>query len=159
MKLTSEQFNDLLRRPSVAKANPILVGVVPAQREPHPEPALDKDACRQQAVCEGLEVSIALIAVRKRLLDDDNLIAGFKHLRDEVARTLGVDDADSRLKWSYGQVLGTRPGTIVKIEASTKLMMPGSAKTKAKAPLVTREQPENQFGTTSLKTMSSRRGL
>ena len=47
---------------------------------------------------------IALVAFLHRPLDADNLIAGFKHLRDVIARDLGLDDADPRLVWEYGQV-------------------------------------------------------
>lgn len=37
-------------------------------------------------------------------LDDDNLVSGFKGIRDEVAKRLGVDDGDrARIKFHYDQ--------------------------------------------------------
>lgn len=39
-------------------------------------------------------------------LDGDNLQAAFKALRDGVAARLGVDDADPRVTWEYGQEVG-----------------------------------------------------
>ena len=40
---------------------------------------------------------------RGKLLDDDNLIAGAKSLRDAISTSIGCDDADPRLKWEYRQ--------------------------------------------------------
>ena len=42
----------------------------------------------------------------KRMLDDDNLQGGFKAVRDAVARVIGVDDADKRIKFDYSQDTG-----------------------------------------------------
>jgi hypothetical protein len=40
-------------------------------------------------------------------LDYDNLVGGLKPLRDEIARTLGIDDAESGgVKWEYAQEKG-----------------------------------------------------
>lgn len=36
-------------------------------------------------------------------LDDDNLSGSLKGVRDEVAKWLGVDDADPRVKFAYDQ--------------------------------------------------------
>lgn len=116
MRLTREEYEAILRRPAITKANPNMARMVPEVRKQNPRPALVKDAPRQQAVRSGVEVSVTLIAVRKGKLDDDNAIASCKHLRDCIARTLGVDDADPRVRWEYGQVIGTRRGTIVKVE-------------------------------------------
>jgi hypothetical protein len=40
--------------------------------------------------------------------DDDNLVSAFKYVRDEVARVLGVNDGDKRLRWVYKQEGGVR---------------------------------------------------
>lgn len=43
----------------------------------------------------------------KTPLDYDNLVGGLKPLRDEIARTLGIDDAESGgVKWEYAQDKG-----------------------------------------------------
>lgn len=49
---------------------------------------------------------VTLTRVGPRALDDDNLQGGFKALRDGVAARLGVDDADPRVTWKYGQRKG-----------------------------------------------------
>ena len=58
-------------------------------------------------------VHVTLISVRKRPLDDDNLTAGMKPLRDCVAAWLGVDDGDPRVVWRVEQVQGKPEGTVV----------------------------------------------
>ncbi len=40
-----------------------------------------------------------------RMYDDDNFVAGCKALRDAIAKWLGVDDGDARLRWHYGQLV------------------------------------------------------
>lgn len=63
---------------------------------------------------------VTLIRVAPRKLDDDNLASGFKALRDGIADRLGVDDADPRVTWKYGQVRGKAKeyAARVKIEAA-----------------------------------------
>ena len=62
-----------------------------------------------------------LVAVRHRLLDDDNLAGSLKHLRDAIADSLlpGLKpgQADGHFRWEYGQAhtSGTE-GVIVRIE-------------------------------------------
>lgn len=62
---------------------------------------------------------VGIISVRTRLVDQhDNLPQGCKQLVDAITATLGfASDSDPRLQFEYGQVLGTKTGTIVKIEA------------------------------------------
>jgi len=49
-------------------------------------------------------------------LDRDNLVGGFKPLRDEIARLLGRDDAERRgITWEYEQ----SPGAVCKVEIFT----------------------------------------
>lgn len=59
-----------------------------------------------------------MIAMRKRVLDDDNLTGGFKALRDAIARSLGVDDGDNRIRWECRQVRSETTGTVVVIQAT-----------------------------------------
>lgn len=52
-------------------------------------------------------VYLSRIAPRRaRRLDDDNLGTSVKAFRDEIARLLGVDDGDARVKWQYLQEVG-----------------------------------------------------
>ena len=60
-------------------------------------------------------VVITMLSFRRRLLDDDNLAAGFKPLRDAIADTLGIDDGDPRVKWEPRQIESNREETIVRI--------------------------------------------
>lgn len=36
-------------------------------------------------------------------LDQDNLAGAFKHVQDQLARELGIDDGDGSVKWRYEQ--------------------------------------------------------
>ena len=47
--------------------------------------------------------TVTLTRVAPRELDDDNLIGGFKSVRDGVADWLGLADNDPRVKWRYAQ--------------------------------------------------------
>ena len=51
---------------------------------------------------------VTLTRIAPRALDDDNNVSGFKALRDGIAKRLGVDDADPRVEWRYGQERGKR---------------------------------------------------
>lgn len=55
----------------------------------------------------GLRVTIT--SYRRRLLDGDNFQGGAKLLRDEIAKTLGVDDGDPRIEFEYAQVKTVGP--------------------------------------------------
>ena len=60
---------------------------------------------------------VTFISVRARELDDDNLIAGCKQLRDAVAAHLGLADDKKSIRFHYGQVVSAgEQGTIVMIE-------------------------------------------
>ena len=65
----------------------------------------------------GGRLAVTLIRYAKRPLDDDNLRAALKHVRDEVAARLDVDDADSRVDWRYGQAVRHVPVVLVHMEA------------------------------------------
>lgn len=60
-------------------------------------------------------VVVTMLSCRRRLLDDDNLAAGFKPLRDAIAETLGIDDGDPRVRWEPRQIESTKEETIVRI--------------------------------------------
>jgi len=50
-----------------------------------------------------LPVEVLLIRCAPRKLDDDNAVGSMKPCRDEVAKWLGVDDADPRVTWRVDQ--------------------------------------------------------
>lgn len=53
---------------------------------------------------QGMGFRITCIAFRKRLLDAHDAVAySFKPLTDAIAESIGLDDADPRLSWQYGQ--------------------------------------------------------
>lgn len=105
---------------SFKRRNPHLypVGAVAtAQRERRPIAALDKKPRNLKGSASGVALIVTLIACRHRILDSDNSIAGFKALRDGIARTFGIDDGDPRIRFEYGQQqTDGEQGTIVKIE-------------------------------------------
>jgi hypothetical protein len=40
-----------------------------------------------------------------KILDTDNLAGAFKHIQDQLAREIGIDDGSSQVKWRYEQQL------------------------------------------------------
>ena len=91
--------------------------VAGSQRERHPGQALDSQPQARGHCQDGVAVRVSLIALRRRLLDGDNLQGGFKPLRDAVAESLGLDDADNVISWEYHQMkCEGHEGAIVKIE-------------------------------------------
>lgn len=92
-------------------------GLLPTQPKRDTLPALDQKpkARRSGKVCVALRVTF--VRFSSHLLDDDNLQAAYKGLRDGVAKSFGIDDADKRIRFEYGQC-ETRgaTGTVVKIE-------------------------------------------
>ena len=64
---------------------------------------------------------VTITSFRQRTLTDatDSFAAGNKYLRDAIARSLGIDDADKFIEWKYYQIkVGKKSeeGTLVKIE-------------------------------------------
>lgn len=52
---------------------------------------------------EGARVHIEIVRIGVGRLDDDNLHASGKHVRDGIADALGIDDGSKRLSWDYDQ--------------------------------------------------------
>ena len=128
--MTREEFNRILAKPAVARANPHLVGALEADRAQRPTvqalvPGVQKPACGTS----GLAIRVTLIACRRRLLDaHDSLPFSFKPLVDAIAATLGLDDGSPQLHWEYGQVRTSgEEGVIVKIETQFPGPIPGRA--------------------------------
>lgn len=63
-----------------------------------------------------LPCRVHLIRVAPRRLDWDNMVGGFKAVRDEIAALLHVDDADPRVDWVYSATTGKPYGVVVRIE-------------------------------------------
>lgn len=59
-----------------------------------------------QATIPCLPVNVTMIRVSRGTLDDDNLGAAMKHVRDAVADAYGIDDADKRIKFRCEQEKG-----------------------------------------------------
>lgn len=60
-------------------------------------------------------VLVTLIRLGPRRIDTGNLETGFKAIQDEIAASLQIDDADSRIEWEYGQMVSQIHDTIVLI--------------------------------------------
>ena len=94
---------------------PVPVGAVEVPvRKPDSTQALDYS--HESREVRPKSVGICLIRVGKRFIDSDNFAGGAKALRDAIASSLGVDDADKRIEWEYEQVRTRGPeGVIVLI--------------------------------------------
>lgn len=61
-------------------------------------------------------LTVTLTRFAQKLLDDDGLRRGFKHIRDGVADAFGVADNDPRLTFEYSQVAHPPSRVTVRIE-------------------------------------------
>jgi hypothetical protein len=59
---------------------------------------------------------VTLVRIAPRALDDDNLVSGFKALRDGIAKRLGVDDRDPRVRFVYDQRRGRAKEYAARVE-------------------------------------------
>lgn len=59
---------------------------------------------------------VTITRVAPGTLDNDNLAASAKHVRDGVADALGIDDSDPWVRWRYAQLRGKRGEWAVRIE-------------------------------------------
>ena len=97
-------------------------GAAAGGARPKPErPAADalRSAVRATAALPALAGKLRVKftrGYRGTPLDRDNLVGGFKPLRDEIARILGRDDAEHLgIAWEYEQ----SPGAVYKVEIFT----------------------------------------
>lgn len=77
-------------------------------RAKHARAKLHRCTARMMAHNAGIRpgtesYTVRLIRTSPRALDDDNLAAGFKAVRDGIADALGINDRDPRVVWKYGQ--------------------------------------------------------
>jgi hypothetical protein len=87
--------------------------------EPDPRRALVEDVQAREKSSRCVAYRVVLVAHRKRLVDDDNNVAGCKPLRDAIAETLRIDDGDERIQWEYGQVKTSGTGGVFVIIEKT----------------------------------------
>lgn len=97
------------------KKNPHLfpVGAVGATKsKPDKVRSLGDKPSSHKSSKSGVVFIIAFVPFCKRATDDDNRGSGpYKGLRDSIARTLGVDDGDPRLRFEYHPPVITRGAT------------------------------------------------
>jgi hypothetical protein len=62
----------------------------------------------------ALRLECTLTRVAARRLDDDNLSASFKAVRDQIAEAAGLDDGDARWTWLYAQAHGA-PAVVARL--------------------------------------------
>lgn len=61
-------------------------------------------------------VKVTLTRIAPRVMDTDNLAAGFKGIRDGVADFLRIDDGSDRVTWDYRQMRGAPKEYAARIE-------------------------------------------
>src|SRR6266480_4675811 len=86
-------------------------------------PALERESSRAKAGRKGVAgrdqrvLRISIIGIRRRTLDADNFAGACKQLRDCIASSFNLDDAEKIIDWQYAQQLTHgREGIIVAIE-------------------------------------------
>src|ERR1019366_2206741 len=78
--------------------------VAPSVSQQAPLRPLEQGVQKRQKGKGSVVVVVALIACRRRELDDDGNVASLKPLRDAVALSLGLDDADKLIRFEYSQL-------------------------------------------------------
>ncbi len=86
---------------------------------------------RGMVAATPLPVTVTLVRIAPRSLDDDNLRGAFKAIRDGVADAFGVDDRDARVVWAYGQRKGGVGVYAVEVAIESAAAMPIAATTLA----------------------------
>lgn len=61
-------------------------------------------------------IKVTLTRIAPRVMDSDNLAAGFKGIRDGVADFLKIDDGSDRVTWDYRQMRGAPKEYAARIE-------------------------------------------
>ena len=56
--------------------------------------------------CPAPPLTVTITRVGPRRLDDDNLAAAAKYVRDQIAAIVGVDDGSPLYTWVYRQQIG-----------------------------------------------------
>lgn len=61
---------------------------------------------QQWLAADFIPMVIGITRVGPRRLDDDNCAGACKHVRDAIAKELGIDDGSPELRWVYEQAKG-----------------------------------------------------
>ena len=56
-----------------------------------------------------LPVKVTLTRIGGKRMDGDNLQSALKAVRDQLAKLIGIDDGDARVRWRYRQKPGPTP--------------------------------------------------
>ena len=100
---------------------PVMGGLATAKQERNEVQPLDGGGKCVKSRTGGVVVVVTLIAFRHREIDDDSCSYSLVPIRDAIAASLGLDDADRRIRFQYGQVVTrARQGVLVKIEIVEK---------------------------------------
>lgn len=78
-------------------------------RRGHQRQTTHDDIKSALSVVPKLPVTVLLLRMAPRKLDDDNLRGALKAVRDGVADWLGVDDGSPLITWEYGQGKASKP--------------------------------------------------
>ncbi len=121
---------------AVRRLNPDLfvAGLHRAESQPIARPALEQaeapsaPSARRLASRTGPKWVVCITSYRTRALDSDNMIAGLKPLRDSIAATLGCDDNDREVEWTYSQVITRHPQGVAVI--IRQLDAPGASRAR-----------------------------
>jgi len=114
VKINGEYFS-----PGHSKAK-ALVKSVGGLATPKPEPdqvrALDRKSSALKRRKGSVVIICTFLTFVSRRVDSDNFGSGpIKPLRDAIAKSIGVDDGDSRLKFEYSEPIFTRGATGVQV--------------------------------------------
>lgn len=63
----------------------------------------------------ALPCVVKLTRIGAKVLDSDNLAGSFKAVRDAIARRIGIDDGDSRIRFEYDQAANGRREYNIKV--------------------------------------------
>lgn len=111
---------------SVRRLNPHLFGLggLPS---PKPKQSIERPLERTQPRGKAIRKRVArsnrviarvhIVSFRSKELDRDNLVGGCKWLRDAIACSLGIDDSERGIDWTYSQhITRGREGCVVTME-------------------------------------------
>ena len=74
--------------------------------------------CMIGKIIPPLQLTVTITRIGPRQLDDDNLAASCKYVRDQIANIVGVDDGSLLYTWQYKQRKG---GYCVEVEMMTRV--------------------------------------